>query len=88
MKGRKGRKETGISPRERKGKEKGGRNGEKRKKKGEKEMKEKIEKKVIRRKDNKSSKDCTWSAEPDALLGVISCRSGLRAGQLGYLVER
>ena len=24
---------------------------------------------------NESSKDCTWSAVPDALLGVISCRS-------------
>ena len=30
---------------------------------------------------NKSSKDRTWSAVPDALLGVISWRSGVRAGQ-------
>ena len=30
---------------------------------------------------NKSSKDCTWSAECNALLGVISKRSGVRAGQ-------
>ena len=30
---------------------------------------------------NKSSKDRTWSAVPDALLGVISQRSGVRAGQ-------
>ena len=28
-----------------------------------------------------SSKDRTWSAVPDALLGVISLRSGVRAGQ-------
>ena len=28
---------------------------------------------------NLSSKDRTWSAVPDALLGVISCRSGVRA---------
>ena len=30
---------------------------------------------------NKSSKDRTWSAVPDALLGVISWRSRVRAGQ-------
>ena len=30
---------------------------------------------------NKSSKDRTWSAVPDALLGVIGGRSGVRAGQ-------
>ena len=30
---------------------------------------------------NKSSKDCTWSAVPDALLGLISWRNGVRAEQ-------
>ena len=29
---------------------------------------------------NKSSKDSTWSAVPDALLGVINWRRGMRAG--------
>ena len=33
------------------------------------------------RKKNQSSKDRTWSAVPDALLGVIQWRSGVRAGQ-------
>ena len=33
------------------------------------------------REKNQSSKHRTWSAVPDALLGVISCRSGVRTGQ-------
>ena len=31
--------------------------------------------------DNKSSKDRTWSAEPDALLRVIKWSGGLKAEQ-------
>ena len=49
------------------------------------ELKKKIwkkwEKDVVRVGRNKSSKDRTWSAVPGALLGVISWRIEVRAGQ-------